>query len=43
MCDWGRVEVVLYLLGRVCPDWEAALYLLEVGMREWEKLGESRK
>lgn len=29
--------------GRVCPDWEAcSLYLLEVGIREWEKLGESR-
>lgn len=26
--------------GRVCPDWEAcSLYLLEVGIREWEKLG----
>lgn len=29
--------------GRVCPDWEAcSLYLLKVGMREWEKLGKSR-
>lgn len=29
--------------GRVCSDWEAcSLYLLEVGMREWGKLGESR-
>lgn len=39
----GEWKWVLYLWGRVCPDWEAALYLLEVGMREWEKLGESRK
>lgn len=29
--------------GWVCSDWEAcSFYLLEVGMREWGKMGESR-
>lgn len=48
LCDWGMVGSVFVgarcmVWGTVCPDWEAySLYLLEVGMREWEKLGESR-
>lgn len=50
LCDseWGWGDSVFVVgrgsrvWGRVCPDWEAcSLYLLEVGMREWEKLGES--
>lgn len=38
----GHRRVGCVVWGRVCPDWEAcSLYLLEVGIREWEKLGES--
>lgn len=44
VCDWGKVEVGSAFVGEGV-SWlgGCSLYLLEVGMREWEKPGESRK